>query len=154
VARDRQLERGHTFVELMVVVAIAATLLFLAVPVMQSSDTVGASVREVTGDAIEARSLAKANWSTVTLDFDVANSRWRKLLGGTVPVITEQTDPSGWRFLPDDVVFQSVAGSNFDPIFQANGRVDAEMTIRMVSGTTVWEVQFQELTGRISAQRL
>ena len=138
----------------MVVVTIAATLLFLAVPAMQSSDTLGAAVREVANDGIEARSLAKANWTTVTFDFDIPGSRWRKLLGGTVPVIDQQTDPSGWRMLPPDVSFQSVAGSGQDPIFLANGRVQVETTIRMVSSNVVWEVQFQELTGRISAQRL
>jgi Tfp pilus assembly protein FimT len=138
----------------MVVVAIAATLLFLAVPIMQSADTVGGAVREVANDAIEARSLAKANWTSVTFDIDVPGSRWRKLLGGTVPIIDQQTDASGWRNLPLNVSFQSVAGSGQDPVFLANGRVEVETTIRMVSDTVVWEVQFQELTGRISAQRL
>lgn len=154
MARDRKLERGYSFAEIVVVVAIAAALLMLAVPVIQSGDQLGSAVREVTNDAVEARSLAKANWTTVTFDMDVAGSRWRKVLGGVTPVVTQETDAEGWKSLPVGIQFQSVAGLSGDPVFQANGRLAADVQMRMVLNTDVWVLDFQELTGRISASEL
>lgn len=155
MARDRELRRdaGFTLVELAVVAVIAMTLLFLATPVLQGNDTLGSAVRELANDSLRTRAMARARWESVTLDFDIANSRWRKVLSDGTPIADQDTDAQGWKMLPEDVSFQAVTGTQ-DVVFQANGRVATGTSIRVLNDSGAWQLDYSELSGRVVANKI
>jgi prepilin-type N-terminal cleavage/methylation domain-containing protein len=153
----RTAEAGVSLVELMVVIVIAATLLALAIPVVRDDDSLNAAVREIANDAVTARSRATTRWETVTFDADPGAGAWRTLLADGTPVIDENTDANGWRYLSDigfDMLLQGVSGAQTDARFLADGRVDQEAAIRVRKGDDAWEIRFHELSGRVTAERL
>ena len=154
MARHRDLKRGgFTLVEVAVVAAIALTLLFLAMPVIQGSDTLGAAARTLSNDCLRTRSMARARWEPVTLDFDIPSGRWRKVAGGAA-IVDQDTDANGWKSPPEDVSFQAVPGTQ-DVVFQANGRVEADTSIRIVNDDgDAWQLDFSALSGRITATKI
>ena len=156
-APARRSTAGFSLVELMVVIVIAATLLFLAVPMMRDDDALDAAVREVANDAVTTRSLATTRWESVTFDVDPGAGAWRTVLADGTPMIADDTDANGWRYLSDigfDLFFLGVAGAVTDAVFLADGRVESEAAIRVRSDSAVWEIRFHDLSGRVTAERL
>ena len=113
----------------------------------------GAAVREVANDSLRTRAMARARWESVTLDFDIANSRWRKVLSDGTPIADQDTDAQGWKTLPEDVSFQAVPGTQ-DVVFQANGRVATGTSIRVLNDSGTWQLDYSELSGRVVANKI
>ena len=78
--------------EVLIVMTIALVMLGLAVPVIQSSDTVSSDVRRLVADVTRGRSWARTTWRTTTVDVDSINRRWRIEDENGDVVITSDSD--------------------------------------------------------------
>jgi len=142
------LKRGFTLMELVVVLAMAITLIALAVPAMQSQDIVGSEVRRVIADAVRARSHARTTWTSTTLVIDANQGRWRPVGANGIALDGPTADANGWRHLNPSVQFTT--NQNFT--FLASGKMPSSVSLRFQSGDTTWLLKGHSLTGNLEAQ--
>ena len=148
MARHRALNRGISLIEILVVLAIAASMLAVAAPAFQSRDLAGSEVRRLLADAILARSHARTTWQSTTLQLDTQQSRWRPLDGNGLPLPGPQADAQGWRQFHSAVTMQKSAS---DFIFQPDGSMTDSASLTLSAGNSIWVIAASPLTGSLTA---
>jgi len=149
MARHRALNRGISLIELLVVLAIAASMLAVAAPILQPRDLAGSEVRRLLADAILARSHARTTWQSTTLQLDTQQSRWRPLDGNGLPLPGPQADAQGWRRFNSAAVTMQKSASDF--VFQPDGSMTGSASLTLSAGNSTWVVAASPLTGSLTA---
>lgn len=143
---------GMTLAELVVVVAIFLILAALAVPALQSGDVAGSQVRRVLADAMRTRSLARTSWEATVLRPDTVSGRWRAERADGTPIVSQDTDPNGWRELQPGVSFREIANVPSVFTFLPNGRGNERAALLVVHGSTTWLLELEAMSGALRAE--
>jgi len=147
----RALNRGFTLAEILLVIAITASMAALAVPVLAERDVVGSEVRRVLADGLRARARARAGWEASVLRIEPAQGRWRPEQADGTPLSGPGADPQGWRTLRHGVSFQNLPGANPLWVFLPDGRTASAAGIRLRKGEDSWSITAAPLSGTLEA---
>jgi len=131
---------------------IALVLLGLAVPVIQSTDSVSSDVRRLVADVTRGRSWARTTWRTTTVDLDSINRRWRIEDENGEVVVTSDSDANGWRTLREGVNFLGNGNATMDFVFDADGRSPDAASVLLQGGDSTWVVSCSPLSGTVTAE--
>ncbi len=152
VDRRHLKQSGFSLMEVLIVMTIALVMLGLAVPVIQSTDSVSSDVRRVVADITRGRSWARTTWRTTTVDIDAINRRWRIEDDTGDVVITSDSDENGWRSLRDGVNFFANGGATSDFVFDAEGRSPDAASVLLRGGDSTWIISCSPLSGTVTAE--
>ena len=94
----RALNRGFSLAEILLVMAITASMAALAVPVLAERDVVGSEVRRVLADGLRVRARARAGWEASVLRIEPARdlrdlSREAPRLGNRLTQVEKHLGP-------------------------------------------------------------